>query len=184
SPRSCSGPRSIVGSRFRSSGPRSTICAPGTTGCASAPASRRISRRRSRDVVRVLARQGSAGLLRLYQGSRYRIGPVGAVTRLDGQRPELVTADRRAVVDDPDRQWCAQATHLHLAHRENIERDAGCRADDIRHDQLAIIFLGEVLQSRRDVDDLADRGSRRMLAVTEGTDDDLAAMDADADFER
>ena len=106
------------------------------------------------------------------------------MTRLDGQRPELVTADRRAVVDDPDRQWRAKTAHLNLSLGENIKRNAGCRADDIRDDQLAIVFLGKVLQSRSDVDDLADRGGRRVLAITEGPEDDLAAMDADADFER
>src|SRR6266550_400759 len=165
-------------------------------GCASVPASRPISKYRSSDLLGLLRRtrqtnatrsthtSTSAGLHRSRQSWRHRLGSLRGLIRVRGQRPQLVAAERRGVVDHPDRQWRAKAPHLNLAPGENIEHNTGCCPDDVRYHQLAIVFLGEVLQSRGDVDGLAYRGHRRVRAIAEGADDDLAAMNADADLER
>src|ERR1700730_4783471 len=95
-----------------------------------------------------------------------------------------VAAERRGVVDHPHRQRRAQAPHLHFAPRENIKRNAGRCPDDIRDYQLAIVFLGQVLQSRGDMDGLADCRRRCVLAIAGGANEAPPAMEADPDFER
>ena len=72
----------------------------------------------------------------------------------------------------------------HFRLRELIGRDARHLANFLRHDDRAIERLGHVLQPRRDVYRIADRGEHRMVAKTDVPDNDLAALNPDAESDR
>src|SRR5262249_26195825 len=87
-------------------------------------------------------------------------------------------------VDDADSQRRGETANPNLVLREVPKRNAGSGADRLRDDQLATVLLGEVLQSRGDVNGLADRRRLRVLAIPQRADDDLAGVNADAETDR
>src|SRR5262249_13552734 len=68
-----------------------------------------------------------------------------------------------------------------LARGQRVGGEARARADVLRDQRLAIELLGQVLEPRRDVDGIAERGEHDVVLVADVADDDLAPVDADAE---
>ena len=98
--------------------------------------------------------------------------------------PHTAGINAATIADDthPDRR--VAAAHAQLAMRERVERHARGLADGVRHDRLTAEFLGELLQPRRDMDAVADRGQKKAVAIAQFAEDHVAGMDADADADR
>ena len=67
---------------------------------------------------------------------------------------------------------------------ESVGADSGGGAHFVRQQRLAAECLGHVLQPGGDVDGVAERGEYHVIAVADLADDDLAAVDADAEADR
>ena len=63
---------------------------------------------------------------------------------------------------------------------ERIGRNVRGLADFFRYDNLAIEALRHVLESRGDIDGVAERGKYRVTAKADVADDDFPGMDANA----
>ena len=88
------------------------------------------------------------------------------------------------VRDDTHGHGFVAAADRDLLLWQRIVGKAGGAADFLRDDRFAGQCLGHVLEPGRDVDGIAQRREDDVIAIADVTDDDLAAMDADAEADR
>jgi len=91
--------------------------------------------------------------------------------------------DRReccSVRDLPHNDRFRAAAHLDLRSLRGAAGEARQLAHFIGDHGLTSEFLGHVLQPRRDIDGVAERGVGDVFTVTDVADNNVAAIDADA----
>jgi hypothetical protein len=98
-------------------------------------------------------------------------------------RPSLkYTHEYRRVLDHADRY--IMATNVDVSGSQSSAGHRGGLAHFFRNDELAIEDFGHVLQARRDIHGIAQRGENRAPAKAHITDDDLSGVNADAVIDR
>src|ERR1700722_10552362 len=109
-----------------------------------------------------------------------------AADRSGGYRLLVVNERRQSIGlgDDAHAHRFRAATDFNVLPRQRIVSNARRRAHVVREDDLAAQAFGHVLQSRRDVNSVAECGEHHVVAVADVADNDLAAVNADPESDR
>ena len=67
---------------------------------------------------------------------------------------------------------------------EGVRSEAGVLVDLFRHQHFARHRLGQVLETRGDINRIADHRELRVALITDGAGDGYAGVDADAEADR
>ena len=91
---------------------------------------------------------------------------------------------RRCAADRADHHRLTAPADRDLVLRQGVGRKPCGSVNFLRDDHLAGEALRHVLQPRRDIDRVAERGEDHVVAVSNVADNHLAAVDADAEADR